>query len=167
MQRKFLDFAKALNELNVAFCMALLIVIFFFQMCVVLLRYLYSIGHIQLQDAVSFSFAALCILAIPTAIRSNAHVRVDIFREYQSKETRRKFDCVAIIVFTIPLFCMTFWYAFPLVAYSWSILEGSRETGGLPGFFLVLTALPIGCVFMLIQGLAILLDKKILHSNEE
>lgn len=166
MRAAFLTLADRVNDLNKIFCVGLLLVVFLSQISVVILRYLYSLGHIQLQDTVSFSFAALCILAVPTAMRSDTHVRVDVFREKQSKTTARRFDCAAIIIFLMPLFLMTFWYAYPLVAYSWSIFEGSRETGGLPGFFLVLTALPITCVLLLVQGLAILLDKEIIHSDE-
>ncbi|MEP3278871.1 MAG: TRAP transporter small permease subunit [Stappiaceae bacterium] len=166
MQTAFLHFAYRTDCLNKAFCLGLLSLVFLAQFTVVMLRYLFNIGFIQLQDTVSYSFAVLCILAVPTALRSDAHVRVDIFRAEQSPATARRFDVAAVIFFLIPVFGLTLWHAYPLVAYSWSIFEGSRETGGLPGFFLVLTALPITCALALIQGLAILLDSKILSEKE-
>lgn len=165
MRQVFLNVAHRANTLNIALCLGLLALMFCSQITVVVMRYLFSVGFIELQDLVSYSFAALSVLSIPTAIRSDSHVRVDIFRRSQRPDAQRAFDLAAIAVFLLPLFLLTLWYGWPIVAYSWSIFEGSRETGGLPGFFIVITALPVACVLMVLQGVALVLDKNILHSH--
>ena len=145
----------------------MLAITFCAQILVVVLRYLFNIGFIELQDLVTYCFAMLCILSIPNALRTNEHVRVDIFRAAQTMVTARRVDQVAILFFLLPVFALTLWFALPLVTYSWSIFEGSRETGGLPGFFIVLTALPVSCCLILIQGIAIALDRNLIHAPQD
>lgn len=88
MKSAFLSWAQRINKLNIAICLGLLLVIFCTQITTVVLRYLFSVGFIEIQDAVSYSFAALCILSVPTAMRSDSHVRVDIFRANQLARRR-------------------------------------------------------------------------------
>lgn len=163
----FLRAVNRIQDLNVALCLGLLSVVFCTQITVVVLRYLFKIGFIELQDLVTYCFAALCILAIPTALRTDNHVRVDIFRATQSAVVARRVDLFTIFIFLIPVFTITLFYSLPLVSYSWSIFEGSRETGGLPGYFIVMTALPLSCTLIILQALAIWLDPKLLHSPEK
>lgn len=124
------------------------------QLSVVILRYVFGVGFIELQDAVTYSFATLVVLGVPVAQAVDGHVRVDVFRGHQSPRVRAWFDRVGIVAFLIPVFGLTIWWVWPDVAYSWSIHEGSVETGGLPGLFVVKTMLPLACVLMIVQGLA-------------
>ncbi len=41
------------------------------------------------------------------------------------------------------------------VAASWSLLESSRETGGLPGVYLIKSLIPLAAALVLLQGLAL------------
>lgn len=65
-------------------------------------------------------------------------------------------DRVGILALLFPVFGLTLYSVWPDILYSWSIREGSTETGGLAGLYLVKTCLPISCVLMMIQGMAIL-----------
>lgn len=159
MKLIFLRFAASVNTINVQFCLLLLAVVFCAQILVVVLRYLFGIGFVELQDLVIYSFAMLSILGVPIALRWDRHVRVDVFRARWPERINRRVDRLGILLFLAPVFLITLWYALPLVSYSWSVFEGSRETGGLPGFFLVLTALPVSCCLVLVQGLALYLDR--------
>ena len=154
-------------EINRAFCMGLLALVFCAQISIVILRYFFEIGFIEIQDLVTYSFAAFCVLSIPNALRTDEHVRVDIFRTKQTSHTARRVDLFAIFAFLIPVFALTFWYSWALVTHSWSIFEGSREIGGLPGYFIVMAALPLSCILIILQGLAIWLDPKILHDSDK
>ena len=42
----------------------------------------------------------------------------------------------------------------PYVARSWAILEGSRETSGLPALFLLKTLIPLFALLLGLQGFA-------------
>ncbi len=130
------------------------------------MRYLFAIGFIELQNFISYGFAVFSVLVIPLALRTDQHVRVDIFRARMTPKIMRRSDLIAIIALLLPVFGLTLWKSLPIVIYSWSIFEGSRDTGGLPGYFIVLTALPVMCVLMIVQGAAILTDKSIIHDRQ-
>ncbi|MFP3442117.1 hypothetical protein R0K18_30720, partial [Pantoea sp. SIMBA_133] len=67
-------------------------------------------------------------------------------------------DTVAVFLFLVPVFGLIIWADWADLAYSWSIREASVETGGLPGLFLVKTALPLGAAMMILQGIAMVLQ---------
>jgi TRAP-type mannitol/chloroaromatic compound transport system permease small subunit len=153
---RFAAFANWLHRLNAIICGILLLTVFTGQMAVVTLRYAFSTGFLELQDIVAYAFAALVVLSVPLALRADRHVRVDVFRNNQSPARQRAIDRLAIVFLLLPVFVLTLYFAMPGILYSWSIREGSIETGGLPGYFIVKTALPTACILMVLQGLALL-----------
>lgn len=146
--------AALVHEATRRLCLMLLGLIFAGQMTVVILRYVFGVGFIELQDAVAYSFAALVVLSLPVTQALNAHVRVDVFRAGQSRAARAWFDRVGVAFFLMPVFALTIWWVWPDVTYSWSIREQSVETGGLPGLYLVKSTLPLACVLMILQGIS-------------
>ena len=140
-------------------CIALLCGLVLSEIAIVLLRYIYGVGFLQLQDFASYSFASLVVLGIPYAMVEDAHVRVDVFRERQTLVRRQAVDRAAVVLLLLPVFLLTLVSVWPDMLYSWSILEGSRETGGLPGLFLVKTTLPLACVLMLLQGMVLVMRR--------
>lgn len=124
-------------------CFALTLIVFLGQLAMVVLRYLLGVGFVELQDAVSYSFAVLVALSVAVAFQADRHVRVDVFRQAWSDALNRRIDLLGNVFLAGPVFGFMLWTAFPLVRSSWEILEGSRETGGLPGLFLVKTALVV------------------------
>ena len=97
----------------------------------------------EIQDAVNYAFAALVALSVAVSFDADKHVRVDVFRQNWSERTNRRIDWLGDLLLALPVFAIMLWTAFPLVKSSWAILEGSPETGGLPGLFLVKTCLVI------------------------
>lgn len=146
--------ATFVHHITRRLCQILLGMIFFGQLTVVILRYVFGVGFIELQDAVAYSFAALVVLSLPVAQTLDSHVRVDVFRTRQPQHVRAWFDRVGVVLFLIPVFGLTIWWVWPDVTYSWSIREASVETGGLPGLYLVKSTLPLACALMILQGVA-------------
>lgn len=153
--------AALLHRINAAICHVLLAVLFVSQIVIVILRYAFGIGFLELQDLVSYSFAMLLVLSVPVALRLDRHVRVDVFRSRQSLPVRRRYDRFGIVFFLLPVFAMTLYFVMPQILYSWSIREGGLETGGLAGYFLVKTALPVACALVLLQGAALFLGESV------
>lgn len=83
---RFSSFAHQVDRLNYAVCAILLMAVFGTQTLVVVLRYLFAIGFVELQNFVSYGFAAFCVLTIPLALRADKHVRVDVFRNNLHKK---------------------------------------------------------------------------------
>ncbi|MEZ5806412.1 MAG: TRAP transporter small permease subunit [Zhengella sp.] len=146
--------ADRLHRFTLGLCLTLFAVMFVGQIVIVLLRYVMGIGFLELQDAVIYAFACLVVLTIPLAMRNDRHVRVDVLREGQSPRARRLTDRAGHLVFTLPVFLLVAMDAWPLVSASWAIREGSLETGGLPGLFLVKSAVLVMCVLVILQALA-------------
>jgi TRAP-type mannitol/chloroaromatic compound transport system permease small subunit len=165
--RAFVQFADTLHRLNAALCVALFLVLFCVQTVIVILRYVFGIGYLELQDIVAYSFAANVVLTLPVALRADKHVRVDVLRGLQNARLRRNFDRFGILALLAPLFALVLWLVTPDILYAWRITEGSVETGGLPGYFLVKTCLPLACLLCLLQGAALLLGASYLGNSGE
>ena len=154
VRRAIVSVAQAANRVNAALCGVLLAILFLAQLSIVVLRYAFGMGFLELQDVVNYGFALLVMLGLPVAFASDSHVRVDIFRGRQGATARRRTDIFAVFCLLVPVFAMTLWLVMPQIVYSWSIREGAVETGGLPGFFLVKTAVPVACALLILHGLA-------------
>ncbi|MEM5584300.1 MULTISPECIES: TRAP transporter small permease subunit [unclassified Roseibium] len=136
--------------------MILAAIVFFGQLAMVLMRYLLGFGFLEMQDAVNYAFAALAALSVTIAFDEDRHVRVDVFRQNWSERTNGIIDVLGSLLLALPVFALMAWTAFPLVRGSWAILEGSPETGGLPGLFLVKTCLlvlPVLVVLLVLRQL--------------
>lgn len=120
----------------------------------VVARYGFGTGSIAFQDLAGYAFAVFLIFSIPVCMAQGGHVRVEVISERLSPRYLRSVDMLALIAFLIPAFGLLVWAWWPTLSYSWSILEASVETGGLPGLFLVKTALPVASVLMIVQGIA-------------
>jgi TRAP-type mannitol/chloroaromatic compound transport system permease small subunit len=138
-------------------CGAALVVLAAAVLLIVLMRYGFGTGFIQLQDLAVYAFAILVIFSLPVCMAQGGHVRVEVFAERMGPRYLRRADALALVLFLIPVFGLVIWADASQLAYSWSIREASVETGGLPGLFLVKTALPVAAAMMILQGLAAVL----------
>ncbi len=99
---------------------------------VVVLRYVFDLGYIWLQETVTWMHAAVFMLGAAYTLLGDEHVRVDVF--YREFSPRRKaiVDTAGVLLFLLPLCAFMIWSAWDFVAASWAIKEASRESGGLP-----------------------------------
>lgn len=134
---------RFLLQFLVSISCVLLAILFLGQILLVFGRYFLDLGSVRLQDAVSYSFAGLVALSVAVAFIQDKHVRVDVFRERLSQRSSAYIEILGCVFLVFPTFGLMLWYAIPHVHQSWSILEGSPEAGGLPGFFLVKSCLVI------------------------
>lgn len=124
------------------------------QFALVVMRYVFGLASIGMQESVVYMHGLLFMLAAGYTLLHDGHVRVDVF--YRTASPRRKavIDLAGVFLFLIPV-CLLIWYvAWPYVAQSWAVLEGSRETSGIPGVFLFKTAILAFVALMIAQGLA-------------
>ncbi|MBU2531175.1 MAG: TRAP transporter small permease subunit [Alphaproteobacteria bacterium] len=144
--------AHVLYRVTLIICVALFGVMFAAQLVIVLMRYVMGVGFLELQDMVTYSFSVLVVLTIPLAAGMDRHVRVDILRSRFSRLTNHRIDQWGHVLFTLPVFGLMLVNAWPLVGASWAILEGSRETGGLAGMFVVKSTVVVMCLLLLVLG---------------
>lgn len=127
------------------------------QFIVVVMRYVFGVGSIQMQELIIYLHAFLFMLAAAYTLRVDGHVRIDIF--YREATPRRKawVNLLGSLCFLMPVCVLIFWISWPYVSNSWAILEGSRESSGIPGVFLLKTAILIFAAQLFFQGLAMVI----------
>ncbi|SMF18129.1 TRAP-type mannitol/chloroaromatic compound transport system, small permease component [Tistlia consotensis] len=125
------------------------------QFILVLMRYVFGIGSIMTQESLIYAHGFLFMIVAGYTLMQGGHVRVDIF--YRSAPARRKavVDIFGVFALLIPVCCLIWAYSLPYVVSSWQILEGSRETSGIPGIFLLKTSMLIFVVLVVLQGIAL------------
>jgi TRAP-type mannitol/chloroaromatic compound transport system permease small subunit len=121
---------------------------------VVVLRYGFNTGSIMAQEAVTYMHGCLFMLGAAYALKSGAHVRVDIFYRNFSDRGRAWVNSLGGIVFLMPLCAFIGVSSWSYVTESWAILETSPEPGGIPAVFLLKSLLPLMAVNLFLQGLA-------------
>lgn len=132
----------------------LVLAVVLLQFAVVVLRYVFGVGSIRLQESVSYAHAFAFLLAAAWALKIGAHVRVDVFYGQASPRRRALIDLLGTLFLLLPMAALILWTSLPYVARSWAIFEGSQETAGLPAVFLLKTAIPVFAVLLMLQGIA-------------
>ena len=122
---------------------------------VVLLRYVFAIGWVWMQESYVWLHGIVFMLGAGYTLLHGGHVRVDIF--YRDAGARRKalVDLFGSLLLLLPVVGLIFWVSLDYVANSWARLEESREAGGMPGLFLLKTVILGFCVLLGLQGLSL------------
>jgi TRAP-type mannitol/chloroaromatic compound transport system permease small subunit len=138
-------------------------------MLIVVLRYLFNIGWIAMQESVMYLHAtAICVGAAYT-LQKDRHVRVDIFYRNFSKRQRAWLTLLGTACLLMPTCSMIFSVSWPFVMDSWQHNESSLETGGLPALYLFKTLLLILPVMLYLQGVSWIISalEQLMGSTEE
>ena len=134
----------------------LLLFMVLFTCLIVILRYLFNIGFIWMQELVRFFYAAVFMLCAAYTLVENAHVRVDIFYSKMSEKNKNLVNLLGSILFLIPVCFITFFYSFSYVINSWMQLEGSLEERGLHAVFVMKTFIWLFAFMLFAQALSII-----------
>ena len=127
---------------------------------VVVMRKLFDLGFIWVQESVVWMHAVVFMLGAAYTLRREEHVRVDVFYRAMSPQRRAWIDLLGVLLFLLPVCVFLGWKSFDFVTQSWSIREASRESGGLPYPFVpmlksVILLMPIAVA---LQGLSLFLS---------
>jgi TRAP-type mannitol/chloroaromatic compound transport system permease small subunit len=132
----------------------LILVVVLLQFALVVARYLFGLGSIWLSETVIYAHAAVFMLAAAWTLRTEGHVRVDIFYAEASKRTKAVIDLAGATFLLLPFMLVLLWLSVPYAARSWAILERSQEASGLPLVFVLKTLIPVFALLMALQGVA-------------
>lgn len=122
-------------------------------LAIVVLRYVFNIGAIPLQESVMYMHGCLFLLGIPYGIRQDTHVRVDILYANRLKPWQRHIDIGGHILFLLPVSVFIVYSSMPYALASWRVLERSPEVGGLPAVFILKSLIPLTGSLMVLQAL--------------
>ena len=122
---------------------------------VVLLRYGFGFGRIWLQESYLWMHATVFMLGTAWTLQDEGHVRVDILYQKISDQGRCWVNLFGVLFLLIPTCGLILWISTPYVLNSWALLEGSRETGGIPAVYILKSLMPGMAILLLLQGAAI------------
>lgn len=124
---------------------------------IVILRYGFQIGWIAMQESVLYLHSAVFMLGAAYTLQKDEHVRVDVFYRKFNPKQKAIVDIFGTVVFLFPVCSYLFYLSWDYVISSWLIFEGSKETGGLDGVFLLKTLLLLFSILLILQGLSLVI----------
>lgn len=135
--------------------MWLLLLMALVQFAVVLLRYVFGVNWIFMQDSVTYMHGAVFLLAAGYALITDDHVRVDIF--YRDAPPKRKaiIDLIGTYLLLLPVCLLIVWTASPYIGRAWLVLEGSADTSGIQGVFILKTLISVFAILLAMAGFVV------------
>jgi len=137
------------------------------QFSVVVLRYLFNIGWISMQESILYMHALVFMLGAAYTLKHDGHVRVDIFYHKMGIRGKALVDVLGTLFLLIPVCVFIISYSWDYVASSWALQEGSREAGGLAGLFILKTSIVLLPVLLILQGTSQLLKNLMTLLNSQ
>ncbi len=103
----------------------------------VILRYVFSIGFIWLQDLYIWVHAIFILLGLAYTLNKDEHVRIDLLYRSLKKKIKKKINFFGSLLFGIPVSFILIVNGFDYFYRSFLLNESSKETGGLPFIFIL------------------------------
>lgn len=123
------------------------------QFLIVVLRYAFNFNSIAMQESVMYMHATVFMLAAAWTLKHDGHVRVDIFYRGMTPKRKALIDLCGTLFLLLPIMVFVILTSTGYVSKSWRILEGSPDSGGIPGVFLLKTLIPLFAGLMILQAL--------------
>jgi TRAP-type mannitol/chloroaromatic compound transport system permease small subunit len=122
---------------------------------IVLMRYVFGLGFIWMQESVTYMHGLLFMLAAAYTLLIDGHVRVDIFYRDASEKVEALTNLFGAYFFLFPVMFLIVDTGIPYIEGSWSIKEGSKETSGIQAIYLLKAAILVFAWTMILQGISL------------
>ena len=121
------------------------------------IRYLFSSGSIAIQELQWHIFDIAFLLGISYTLKQNAHVRVDIFYEKYSVNTKLSMQILSMLILVIPSSILIGIGGFEMALQSFNQGEISSDPGGLEYRFIIKSFISIAFILVISQSISILI----------
>lgn len=122
------------------------------QLSTVVMRTIFGVSIISIQESVLYLFAGMFLLASGAILLRDAHVRVDIFQAKWSAKRRAIIDLIGIFVFLVPVAALVLLAAEPYVLASWALKERSANPSGIHAVYLLKAMIPVFGALVCLAG---------------
>ena len=142
----------------------------------VIARYMFNNSSIGLEELGWHFYAAIFLLAIPYAVHTDSHVRIDLIYEGRSDKYKRLIGIFGTMIFLLPFSAITCYYGWVFTAQAMSygtpaetlpelwqqfvttgIGEKSQDPGGLTNRFIIKGVIPLSSFLLFLAGISKLL----------
>ena len=152
--RTVVRFLEAINERLGRSLAWLLVGLVLIQFGVVVARYVFSVGRIDVQESVMYLHVFVFMGAAGYTLLHNQHVRVDVFYNRMGERGRAAVDLFGSLFLLMPTFGFILYQSWDYVARSFALSESSPEVGGLPFVYVIKGFILVLAITMLLQGVA-------------
>jgi|SRR5690606_21583247 len=132
----------------------------------VFVRYIFHESSAAFQEIEWHLFAIIFLTAAAYTLKTDDHVRVDIFYARLPVKKKAIIDFIGTIFFLIPFCLIVIWSAKDFVINSFLMNEKSPDAGGLPARYILKAFIPFSFFLLLLQGIALML-KSFLNFKSE
>lgn len=119
----------------------------------VVARYAFNDVSIAMQEMEWHLFAVSFMLGIAYALRTDGHVRVDVFYDRWGDKAKAWVNLVGALIFVVPFALLIAYYGYSFAVESYNLGEGSADPGGLPHRWIIKSLIPISAIFIATSGL--------------
>ena len=153
--RKFLvRLIDQTNHVAGSICAVLCVIVVVLIGALVLARHSLGEGSVAAQDLSQWLAAALVLLSFGYALKTQSHVRIDIFSSRWTERRRARVEIAGVLIFLLPFCAFIVYSSWDYVAASVNARETSASTGTLPGLYLVKALIPVGAALLALQAIA-------------
>lgn len=154
MLTRFADLVDGLND-RIGRAIAWLVLAMVLVLCAqVVARNAFDWASQGLAESATRLHALVFMLGLGYTLMRDEHVRVDLLSRHWSARGRARLELGGTLLLLVPFCLLLLLGSLDYVAQSWRVAESSRETGGLPGVFLMKTVIPLAAALLLLAGLA-------------
>lgn len=157
MARKLVTAIDGLNRRLGHAVAWLVLVMVLVQFAIVVLRHVFSIGFVAMQESVLYLHGTLFMLGAGYTLLQDGHVRVDVFYRDAPQRAKAMIDMAGALLFLLPFCALVIWFSRDYVLDAWRIAEGSREGSGLPLTFAYKTVIWVFAASLALQGMSLAL----------
>ena len=126
---------------------------------VVVLRYVFDVGHPWMQELYVWQHAAVFMAGAGYTMLHRGHVNVDLVYGRLGARGRAWVDVLGTLLFLFPWLAVLAVTSAPFVLASWDIRETSSTPDGMPAVYLLKSLLWVFCALLFLQGLALLVRR--------
>ena len=137
MLKKLGDFLNLVIEKSGKISSLLILLLIMLVSISVILRYVFSIGFIWLQDLYIWVHAIFILLGLAYTLNSDEHVRIDLLYRSLDKRIKKKINFFGALIFGLLISFILILNGFEYFYRSFLLNESSKETGGLPFIFIL------------------------------
>lgn len=124
---------------------------------VVLLRYVFDLGWIWLQESVTWMHAMVFMLGAAFTMQREEHVRVDILYRGMTIRKQAWVNLLGTVFLLFPTTLLILFSGLGYVHDSWNYKEVSQEAGGLQALYILKAVIPLAAALLTLQGLSLAL----------